>query len=91
VATACGGFLVLGPQATVLAGATFAAIVLLTRYVSLGSITASIALTCAVYQTGESPSIVGSSIGVAGLVRYRHRANMVRLREGSERRFGHRI
>ena len=91
VAIACGGFLVLAPQATVLAGATFAVIVLLTRYVSLGSIAASIALIVVVYQTGESPFIVGSAIGVGGLVLYRHRVNMLRLREGSERRFGQHI
>lgn len=91
VATACGGFWVLAPQATVLAVATFAVMVLLTRYVSLGSIAASITLIVAVYQTGESPFIVGSAIGVGGLVLYRHRVNMLRLREGSERRFGQHI
>lgn len=91
VATACGGFLVLVPQAVGLAVATFIMMVFLTRYVSLGSIAASVVLVFAVYQTGESSFIVASAIGTAGLVVYRHRSNIVRLRKGSERRVGQRI
>jgi glycerol-3-phosphate acyltransferase PlsY len=91
VATACGGFLVLVPQATVLAVTTFSAMVFLTRYVSLGSIAASIVLAFTVYQTGESYPVVVSAIGIAGLVIYRHRSNIVRMRKGSERTIGQRI
>ena len=91
VATACGVFAVLAPKATVAAAAVCAVVVWITRYVSVGSILASLLLPLLAYLTNASQPVVTASIGVAMLVLYRHRANVSRLQSGSEWRFGHRV
>ena len=90
VATACGVFSVLAPQATVVAVVTFALVVWITRYVSLGSILAALVLPPLAYLTAAPRPVVVSAIGVAVLVVYRHRANIARLQSGNERRVGQR-
>lgn len=86
VATAGGVFAVLAPEATALAAVAFIGIVWLTRYVSLGSMVATVVLAAAVHFTGESLPVVACAAAVAALVLYRHRGNMARLHQGSERR-----
>lgn len=86
VATACGVFWVLAPEATALALVAFAGVVWLTRYVSLGSMVAAVVLAAAVYFNGEAQAVVVCAVAVAALVLYRHRANMIRLHAGRERR-----
>ena len=90
VATACGVFSVLAPYATVVAVTTFGVVVWATRYVSLGSILASVVLPPAVYLWGAPQPVVVSAIGVSALVLYRHRSNVARLQTGSERRLSQR-
>ncbi len=90
VATASGVFWVLAPEATALALVAFTGVVWLTRYVSLGSMVAAVVLAAAVYFKGEAPATVVCAAGVAALVLYRHRANMVRLHAGRERRISQR-
>jgi glycerol-3-phosphate acyltransferase PlsY len=91
VAVACGVFAVLTPAAAAMAAAVFAATVLLTRYVSLGSIAATIALPPLAYGAGAPATVVVAAIGVGALIVFRHRANVERLRAGTERRFGERV
>ena len=91
VATACGVFAVLAPKATVVAVAVYAVAVWITRYVSVGSILASLLLPLLAYLTDASQPVVTVSIGVAMLVLYRHRANVLRLQSGNEWRLGHRV
>ena len=91
VATACGVFAVLAPQATVAAAAVYALTVWITRYVSVGSIVASLLLPLLAYLANASTPVVASSIGVAMLVLYRHRANVSRLQSGNEWKLGHRV
>ena len=91
VATACGVFAVLAPQATVVAGAVCVVAVWITRYVSVGSILGSLLLPLLAYLTNASQPVVTTSIGVAILVLYRHRANVSRLQSGNEWRLGHRV
>ena len=86
VATACGVFWVLAPEATALALVAFTGVVWLTRYVSMGSMVAAVVLAAAVYFNGEAHAVVVCAVAVATLVLYRHRANMARLHAGSERR-----
>jgi glycerol-3-phosphate acyltransferase PlsY len=88
VATACGVFSVLAPWAVLPALAIFVGSVWLTKYISLGSILASLALPPLAYVTGSSvPSIV-AAIGAAALIIFRHRSNVARLRARTEPRVG---
>ena len=88
VAVAAGVFAVLTPIATALAAGLFLVIVWLTRYVSLGSIAATVALPPAAWITGEPIAVVLAAAGSGGLILFRHRGNIRRLREGTERRMG---
>lgn len=90
VATACGVFMVQAPAATGLAAAAFAGVVWTTRYVSLGSMAASVVLALAVCLSRPPAPAVACAIGVAALVLHRHRSNVARLRAGCERRIGQR-
>ena len=90
VATACGVFAVLAPRATVVAAVVFVLAVWMTRYVSVGSMLASLGLPVVAYLVNAAPPVVTAAIVVAALVLYRHRANIVRLQAGQERRLGQR-
>jgi glycerol-3-phosphate acyltransferase PlsY len=86
VATACGVFSILTPLAAVPALAIFTISVWITRYVSLGSIAASLALPPLAYVTGSSRTPVATALAAAALIIFRHRENVERLRLGTERR-----
>jgi glycerol-3-phosphate acyltransferase PlsY len=88
VAVAAGVFGVLTPIATALALGLFLVIVGVTRYVSLGSIAATVALPPAAWMTGEPKAVVLAAAGVGALILFRHRGNIRRLRDGTERRMG---
>ena len=88
VAVAAGVFVVLAPVATATAAALFLITVWITRYVSLGSLAATVALPPAAWLTGASNAVVGSAAGTAALILFRHRANLRRLVAGTERRMG---
>jgi glycerol-3-phosphate acyltransferase PlsY len=88
VATACGVFTVLTPLAVPPALAIFLASVWVTKYVSVGSVLASVVLPTAAYVTGSSGPVVGAAVAASVLIVFRHRSNLGRLREGTERRFG---
>lgn len=88
VATACGVFSVLTPLAVPPALAIFLAAVWITKYISLGSILASLAVPPLAYVLGSSPSAVIVAFAAAAMIVFRHRSNLVRLREGTERRIG---
>jgi glycerol-3-phosphate acyltransferase PlsY len=85
---AAGVFLVLAPIATAIAAALFLIIVVATRYVSLGSIAATVALPPAAWLSGAPAAVVGSASGISALILFRHRANLARLFAGTERRMG---
>jgi glycerol-3-phosphate acyltransferase PlsY len=88
VAVAAGVFVVLTPVATAVAAGLFLLIVWGTRYVSLGSIAATIALPPAAWLTGEPKAVVAAAAGTGALILFRHRGNISRLRSGTERRMG---
>lgn len=90
VATACGVFAVLAPLAALPALAIFVGTVWLSKYVSLGSMLASLALPTIAYATHSSASVVATAVAACALIIFRHRSNLGRLRVGTERRFGRR-
>ena len=88
VATAAGVFAVLAPVATVIAVMGFVVTVLLTRFVSAGSIVAAFALPF-VAAAGASPTpVTMAAAGAAVLIISRHRGNLGRLANGTEHRIG---
>lgn len=91
VATACGVFSVLTPLAVPPALAIFAAAVWATKYVSLGSVAATIALPAIVYVTAAPAPAVMAACSASALIVFRHRSNLSRLRTGTERRLGVRV
>jgi len=95
VATAAGALGALNPLAMGLVGIAFLAVVLTTRYVSAGSITAAVSFPIVAFLLGRiseeaetDRAILGASVGIAILILYKHRANLQRLLAGSERRIG---
>ena len=90
VATAAGAFAVLAPVAAAVAAGAFLLTVALTRFISVGSMVA--ALTLAGWAiASDAPTIVGIGAAIgAALVLIGHRANVVRLVAGTERRVGQR-
>jgi glycerol-3-phosphate acyltransferase PlsY len=88
VAVAAGVFTVLSPGATAMAAALFLIIAWITRYISLASIAATLALPPAAWIVGAPLSVILVAAGTATLILFRHRANWSRLRRGTERRMG---
>jgi glycerol-3-phosphate acyltransferase PlsY len=88
VATACGVFSVLTPPATVPALTIFALTVWLTKYISLASVLASLALPPIAYWAGSPGPVVASACAASALIVFRHRSNLARLHGGREHRFG---
>jgi acyl phosphate:glycerol-3-phosphate acyltransferase len=92
VATAAGVMLGLTPLALGVAAVVWALVLLLTGYVSLGSIAAAAVLPFAVYllENPTSPELLWIDSLVAGGVIFLHRRNIQRLLKGTENRFGRR-
>jgi len=79
VATGVGIFAVLAPLALLCAGVIFIAIVVATRYVSLGSIIAAVLIPVIVwFQSGSQPLLTAAILGAA-LIVFAHRGNIKRL------------
>lgn len=91
VATGVGVFAVLAPVALLCAGVIFVAIVALTRYVSLGSITAAVLIPVFVWLQSVfvvpvfdlRPLLLAAIVGAA-LIVFAHRGNIQRLASGTE-------
>ena len=90
VATACGVFAILDARCAVApALAVFISTVWFTKYVSLGSVLATLALPPIAYATGSPVAgVVVVACAACALIVFRHRSNVVRLRTGTERRLG---
>ena len=72
-------------------GVVWIAVFLISRYTSLASISAAVALPIAAYlivAKAELPLLVGFSVLMAALAIWRHRTNIARLLNGTENRFG---
>ena len=90
VATACGVFSTLAPAATAIAAIVFVGVVWASRYVSLGSVIATAALPPLAWVTNASTDVIIASAVIALLIIARHRGNLARLQDGTERRLGQR-
>jgi glycerol-3-phosphate acyltransferase PlsY len=88
VAVAAGVFSILSPIATAVAATLFLVIVWMTRYVSLGSIAATLALPPVAWWAGAPRAVVLTAAASGALILFRHRTNVRRLRLGTERRMG---
>ncbi|MBS0480656.1 MAG: glycerol-3-phosphate 1-O-acyltransferase PlsY [Proteobacteria bacterium] len=86
-ATAAGVCLALAWQVTVIAAAAWAAALALSRISSVSSLTAIVIAPVAAWLLGFSP-VVPTLAVIAAIVIFQHRANIARLRAGTEPRVG---
>jgi glycerol-3-phosphate acyltransferase PlsY len=91
VATGVGGLIVVSPWAGLAGLATFTLVAALTRYVSLGSILGALALGLAMPLLGARADVSVITALIVAVIIWRHRENILRLRLGTERRFGERV
>lgn len=87
VATGAGVFLVIAPFALLCAGVVFLAVVLITRYVSLGSIVAVATMPLFGWLSGLTIPFLTCAVAGALLIIFAHRANIGRLIGGTESKF----
>ena len=88
VATTAGVFAALAPAALGIALATWLVVFAASRYVSLASIVAAVALPLAVWLMGNGALLIGVSTALGALAIYKHKANIQRLLAGTESRIG---
>jgi glycerol-3-phosphate acyltransferase PlsY len=86
IATTAGAYFALAPLSVTIALGVWILFFVATRYVSVASIAAAVALPTAVWLTQKSLllSIVTTVLGVMAI--YKHKANIQRLRAGTESR-----
>jgi glycerol-3-phosphate acyltransferase PlsY len=87
IATSLGALLGSVPATAATAFAIFLAIVVAWRYISLGSVVAAFLAPILSYAYGDSLVVTIGLIPMAALLIWKHRANIVRLRSGTESKF----
>ena len=87
VATVAGAFLVMSPWAVLVGFLCWVATFYTTRYVSLASIVAAIALPVSSALLHQPWPVIAMISMIAVFVIYRHRGNIVRLCKGTEYKF----
>ncbi len=88
VATGLGVFVALAPLPAFLAFLVFAAVVFISRYISLGSLVASASFPVFLALLNPHKIYIPFALIVAALIFYRHHENIDRLIKGKENRFG---
>lgn len=88
VATSLGVFLALLPIPTLIAFGVFAVLLAATRYVSLGSVCAAVALPAATFWRDGAGLLFAFAAVAGAAVIVKHRANVRRLLDGTENKFG---
>lgn len=91
VATAAGAFTVLTPWAMLPAVVIFVTTVWATRFISMGSVAVTLTLGPLAYAMHAPDAVVVAAAAAAAVVVFRHRANLARVRRGTERRIGQRV
>ena len=86
VATGAGTMFALVPWIGLAAFAVWLGVSLVTRYVSVGSVVAAVAYPAAAFVTGQPWPVRLFALGTGIWVVWRHRANIARLRAGTEHR-----
>lgn len=87
VATCGGAFLGVAPVVGGIGAGVWIAVFLLFRYASLASIVAALSLPLIAALLGEPWPVIAFAAGAAAAVIVLHRANIARLRSGTENRF----
>ena len=87
VATCLGVFLAISPISCLFCGIIFFILVSLWRYISLGSIVASLTMPICLYFMSHSTFIIILSLIISLLITFQHRENIQRLIQGNERRW----
>ena len=88
VATGAGAIAPISPYASLGAVVAFLMVLLLTRYVSLGSMVGAVVLAVLLF-VAEAPSpVCVAGVVLAAIVLARHKENVERLLAGQERRIG---
>ncbi|MFQ5530613.1 MAG: glycerol-3-phosphate acyltransferase, partial [Gemmatimonadota bacterium] len=90
VATGAGVLLALAPVTTIIALLVWIGVVALTRIVSVGSLAAATAVPPLAWLMDQPAHTIAFCVLVAGFVWWTHRANVRRLLDGTENRFGSR-
>jgi glycerol-3-phosphate acyltransferase PlsY len=93
VATGLGAFVMIAPQAVLLSAAVFIILVLIFRYVSLGSIAAVAAfpnIALLLHEFGNVPLALALMSLTSALIVIKHYSNIRRLLAGTENRIGSR-
>ena len=89
IATTGGVYLALAPWALLVALAVFILMILLTKYVSVGSIAAAVALPATVWILSPHNMFLGIvTTALGALAVYKHKSNIQRLMAGTENRLG---
>lgn len=91
VATAAGVFGVLTPLALAAATGVFVLAVVVSRYISVGSVAGALTLATVAVIDDPPAAVVAGAIVAALVIVHRHRGNLARLVAGTERRIGQRI
>jgi glycerol-3-phosphate acyltransferase PlsY len=87
VSTAAGGLMVLMPPVALVSGVVWLCVFFATRYVSLASILAALSLPVTAVLSRRGALSLWVTAFVAAFVVVMHRANVVRLAMGTEKRF----
>jgi glycerol-3-phosphate acyltransferase PlsY len=87
VATCGGAFLGLAPVVGAVGAGVWIVVFLLFRYASVASIVGALSLPVAAVLLGEPWPVIAFAAGAAAAVLVLHRANIARLRAGTENRF----
>lgn len=91
VATGLGSFIVIAPKAVLIAAGVFIAVVIVSRYVSLGSIVAVASFPLLVYEMhlyGNAPMALALMSAASLLIIIKHHENIRRWLGGTESRIG---
>jgi glycerol-3-phosphate acyltransferase PlsY len=88
VATSLGAYAAIAWEPLLGGVGLFLIVVGLTRYVSLASILASLAIPALIVLGGGPPPVAGISLAIAAVVVFQHRGNIARLVRGGERKLG---
>lgn len=91
VATSIGVLFFLCPKALGIAAIVWFLTVILTKYVSLGSILASLSLPITAAVMGMSIQLVVFTITLCIISSYRHKSNIIRLINGEEHKIGQKV
>ncbi len=91
VATSAGIMLYLMPKVVVILLITFVIVVVLSKYVSLGSITVAALFPVMAISLNYNNAYIIMSLIMMIIVVFQHRENIIRLRNGTENKIGQRV